>query len=134
MYGKAGHPVFSNASMTPTQDDMKHLEFLRVYGQYYCTKVAYAYNSSCAFLPNSCRTGLRSIENKVTNISAPLLTGLQQGSERVLWSLDSKVCLRSLLPSLHQGTCMASSKTKARFCYTMKRTLRVTQVTLCRFD
>lgn len=91
MYGKAGHPVFSNASMTPTQDDMKHLEFLRVYGQYYCTKVAYAYNSSCAFLPNSCRTGLRSIENKVTNISAPLLTGLQQGSERVLWSLDSKV-------------------------------------------
>lgn len=97
MYGKAGHPVFSNASMTQPHDDMKHLEFLRAYGQYYCTKVAYAYNSSTAFLPNSCRTGLRSIENKVTNISAPLLTGLQQGSERVLWSLDSKVTSHSHL-------------------------------------
>ena len=103
MYGEAGHPVFSNASMTQSHDDMKHLEFLRAYGQYYCTKVAYAYNSSCAFLPNSCRTGLRSIESKVTNISAPLLTGLQQGSERVLWSLDSKVGLH-FCPAAKAGT------------------------------
>lgn len=71
---------------------MKHLEFLRAYGQYYCTKVAGAYNSSCAFLPASCRTSLRNLEDRVTHISGPLLTGLQQSSERVLWSLDSKVC------------------------------------------
>ena len=96
MYGKAGHPVFSSTGMAQPHSDMKHLEFLRAYGQYYCTKVAYAYNSSCSFLPTSCRSGLRSLETKVTHMSAPLLTGIQQGSERVLWSLDSKV-----LPTNH---------------------------------
>lgn len=91
MYGKAGHPVFSKAAIDQTNDDMKHLEFVRAYGQYYCTKVAYAYSSSCAVLPASCRTGLRNLENKVTTLSAPIINGLQQSSERVLWSLDSKV-------------------------------------------
>ena len=91
MYGKAGHPVFSNATIAQTSEDMKHLEFVRAYGQYYATKVACAYNSSCSVLPASCRTGLRSIETKVTTLSAPIITGLQQSSERVLWSLDSKV-------------------------------------------
>jgi hypothetical protein len=91
LYAKKGHPVFSNTNLAKPHPDMKHLEFLRVYGQYYCTKVAYAYNSSRSLLPASCRTGLQSIEERVTHISAPYLAGLQQGSERVLWTLDSKV-------------------------------------------
>lgn len=91
MYAKQGHPVFSSSALTQPHPDLKHLEFLRAYGQYYATKVVYAYNSSRSLLPATCRTGLRSIEDRLTIISAPLLTGLQQGSERVLWTLDAKV-------------------------------------------
>lgn len=107
MYGKAGHPVFSNVNMGAPHDDMKHLEFLRAYGNYYCNKVAYAYTSSCSLLPSSCRSGLRNLETKVTTMSAPFLNGLQQSSERVLWNLDSKVCgtLQSLLTGSPTRSC-----------------------------
>jgi len=91
MYAKHGHPVFGESTLAQPHPDMKHLEFLRAYGQYYCTKVAYAYSSSRSLLPASCRTGLRSIEDRVSHIGAPLFTNLQQGGERVLWTLDSKV-------------------------------------------
>ena len=92
MYAEgAGHPVFGKAEFSPRSVDLKHLEFLRAYGHYYYAKVAYAYNSSCACLPVSCRAGLRTIETRVNTISGPLLSGLQQGSERMLWTLDSKV-------------------------------------------
>ena len=92
MYAEgAGHPVFGKAEFSPRSVDLKHLEFLRAYGHYYYAKVACAYNSSCACLPASCRAGLRTIETRVNTISGPLLSGLQQGSERMLWTLDSKV-------------------------------------------
>ena len=68
---------------------MKHLEFLRAFGQYYYSKVSQVYASSCAFLPMSCQAGLRNIETKVGCYSAPLM----EGSERVLVNLDDKVSL-----------------------------------------
>lgn len=91
MYGEAGHPVFSQPEFATSSRDLKHLDFLRAYGQYYFAKLAHVYSSSRECLPASCKAGLSSIESRVLGLSAPLIDGLQNSGERVLCNLDGKV-------------------------------------------
>ena len=90
---EAGHPIFGKAELSRQHGDLKRLAFLRAYGQYYYTKVAHAYSTSRACLPASFKPGLRAVEDRVSYVSGPLFNGLQHSSERVLWTLDDKVCL-----------------------------------------
>lgn len=86
-----GHPIFSKADFNSRRPDLKRLEFMRTYSQYYVTKVANLYKNSRACLPPACLSGLSTIESRVTNLSAPLVAGLQDNSERMLWNLDCRV-------------------------------------------
>lgn len=83
--------MFSQQDFAASGRDLKHLDFLRAYGQYYIAKLANVYSSSRECLPASCKAGLSTIESRVTSLSVPLIDGLQNSSERVLWNLDSKV-------------------------------------------
>lgn len=91
------HPVFSSTSMESgrVRKSLKRLDFVRAYSEYYWAKansIATAvYTNSRACMPTVLDSSLRVIEDKVAEISTPLLAAVQTRSEQVLSSLDRKV-------------------------------------------
>ena len=49
------------------------------------------YTSSRSFVPSALNSSVRVVENKVSELSTPLLAAVQTRSEQVLTSLDRKV-------------------------------------------
>ena len=49
------------------------------------------YSSSRSFVPSALNSSVRVVENKVSELSTPLLAAVQTRSEQVLTSLDRKV-------------------------------------------
>ena len=69
------------------------------------------YTSSRSFVPSALNSSVRVVENKVSELSTPLLAAVQTRSEQVLTSLDRKV-----IPSRSQAAAPCGQARPLRMC------------------
>lgn len=76
--------------------DLKRLHFIRSYSSYALDKTySLASNVYCTgkhYAPASLEPHIKTMEEKVTSVGSPLVSQLQDRSDFVLHTLDSKVC------------------------------------------
>lgn len=84
--------------------DLKRLGFIRSYSSYALDKTyslaSEVYATGKHYLPGSLEPRIKAVEEKVTEVGSPLVSKLQDRSDFVLHTLDSKV--DSLLSSAHK--------------------------------
>lgn len=78
-----------------TNSDLKRLNFIKAYSTFALDKTysiaSNLYVTGKGYAPSSLEPRIKAVEEKVTEVSSPLVSKLQDRSENVLYTLDSKV-------------------------------------------
>jgi hypothetical protein len=92
------HPLYQGVEgleVYKRQPDLKRLGFLRSYSGYYWNKgyhiASSVYNTGRAYAPGLLNGSLRVVEDKVSELGTPLLSAVQDRSDKVLRTIDGKV-------------------------------------------
>lgn len=84
-----------------TNSDLKRLNFIKSYSIFALDKTysiaSNLYTTGKGYAPSSLEPRIKAVEEKVTEVGSPLVSKLQDRSDTVLHTLDSKVSLCGLL-------------------------------------